>query len=63
MGEKYWVFTFLFAKSSKENIEDDELKSFKDLANLYAKKNDDAIQKELDAKELLEICNEEKIQK
>jgi hypothetical protein len=55
-GGKYWVYVYLYAKKDRENIEEDELKAFRELADLYAKKIDAEIQKELDSKELVEIC-------
>jgi len=57
-GRRYWVYTYLFAKKDRVNIEDDELKAFRKLADLYAAKTDVEIGKELGAKELVEICND-----
>lgn len=57
-GGRYLVYTYLFAKKDRENIEDDELKAFRKLADLYKNKTDVEIDKELMSKELLEICNE-----
>lgn len=58
-GKKYWVYAYLFAKKDRENIDDDELVAFRDLAYLYAAKSDEDITKELEAKELMEICHEQ----
>lgn len=55
-GQRYWVYAYLFAKKDRANIEDDELKAFRKLADLYARKTDVEIEKELRAKELVEIC-------
>jgi hypothetical protein len=55
-GRRYWVFAYLFAKKDRANIEDDELRAFRKLADLYATKTDVEIGKELEAKELVEIC-------
>jgi len=60
-SRKNWVYTYLFAKKDRENIENDELAAFRDLADLYAKKTDAEIDKELKSKELLEIQHEDKI--
>ena len=60
-GGKYWVYAYLFAKKDRANIEDDELAAFRDLADLYAKKTDEETQRELESKELLEICHEDKV--
>jgi hypothetical protein len=57
-GRRYWVYAYLFAKKDRANIEDDELKAFRKLADLYAAKTDIEIGKELEVKELVEICND-----
>lgn len=57
-GGRYWVYTYLFAKQDRPNIEEDELFAFRALAALYAKKTDAEIAKERELKELLEICDE-----
>jgi hypothetical protein len=59
-GRSYWVYAYLFAKKDRENIEDDELDASRDLADLYAAKSGEDIAKELAAKELVEICHEQK---
>ncbi|WP_212377125.1 type II toxin-antitoxin system RelE/ParE family toxin [Acetobacter persici] len=59
-GRKYWVYAYLFAKKDRENIEDDELDAFRDLADVYATKSAEDLAKELVAKELVEICHEQK---
>jgi hypothetical protein len=55
-GRRYWVYAYLFAKTDRANIEGDELKAFRKLADLYAAKTDIEIGKELETKELVEIC-------
>jgi hypothetical protein len=62
-GGRYWVYAALFSKKDRANIEDDELDVLRGLADLYKDKTDDDIQKELNSKKLVEICNGEKIQK
>ena len=57
-GGKYWVYSYLFAKKDRENIDEKELADFRDLADLYANKTDADIQKELNGKKLEEICND-----
>jgi hypothetical protein len=57
-GKRYWVYVYLFAKQDRANIEDDELAGFRALANLYARKTDADIAKELEIKELVEICHD-----
>ena len=56
-GRRYWVYAYLFAKKDRANIDDDELRAFRKLADLYSGKTDVEIAKELKAKELVEICN------
>ena len=56
-GRRYWVYAYLLAKKDRANIEDDELKAFRKLAELYAAKTDVEIGKELECKELVEICH------
>lgn len=57
-GRRYWVYAYLFAKQDRANIEDDELSAFRALADLYARKSDLEIDRELRAKELMEICHD-----
>src|SRR5271170_5464276 len=52
-GRRYWVYAYLFAKQDRANIDQDELRAFRKLANLYAAKTDVEIEKELKAKELV----------
>lgn len=56
-GRRYWVYAYLFAKKDRANIDEDELRAFRKLADLYSEKTDVEIEKELKAKELMEICN------
>lgn len=58
-GRVHWVYAYLFAKKDRANIDDAELRAFRELADLYARKSDGDIAKELDAGELMEICNDE----
>jgi hypothetical protein len=50
------VFAYLFAKKDRANIEDNELRSFRAVAELYARKTDAEIAKELKLNEVVEIC-------
>ena len=59
-GRKVWVYAYLFAKKDRDNIEEDELDAFRDLASLYVSKSNQDITRELDYKELVEICHEQK---
>jgi hypothetical protein len=58
-GGRYWVYAYLFAKQDRANIEDDELVAFRQLAALYARKTAADIAREMQFKELVEICHEE----
>jgi hypothetical protein len=57
-GRRYWVYAYLFAKKDRANIDESELMAFRKLADLYARKTDVEIAKELEAKELVEICHD-----
>lgn len=57
-GRRCWVFTYLFAKQDRANIDDRELAAFRDLADLYARKTGLDIAKETRLGELMEICHE-----
>jgi hypothetical protein len=57
-GGRYWVYAYLFAKKDMANIREDELVDFRALAALYARKKDIDITKELQFKELVEICHD-----
>jgi hypothetical protein len=61
-GRQYWVYAYLFAKQDRSNIEDDELVSFRALAGLYARKTENDLAKEVQLKELVEICHENQSQ-
>jgi hypothetical protein len=62
-GRTYWMYAYLFAKKDRDNIDDGELSAFRDLADLYAAKTDAEIAIELEARELVEICHDDQIQK
>jgi hypothetical protein len=61
-GGRYWVYAYLFAKQDRANISVGELVVFRDFAGLYARKTDADIAKELELKELVEICHDKKSQ-
>jgi hypothetical protein len=58
-GGRYWVYTYLFAKNDRANIDDDELANLRAVAALYARKTDADIAKEILFKELTEICHDQ----
>jgi len=55
-GRQYWVYAYLFAKKGRANIDEDELVSFRALVGLYARKTAEDLAKEVQLKELVEIC-------
>ena len=57
-GGRYWIYTYLFAKKDRGNIESDELAEFKKLATLYSHQTDAIIDAEIKNGSLLEICND-----
>jgi hypothetical protein len=59
-GGNRWIYTYLFAKKDRDNIDDDELKEFRKLAEGYAAATNEVIEKALANKDLVEICNEHK---
>ena len=56
-GGRYWVYQFLFAKKDRDNIADDELAAFKQLARHYALLNDEQLDQMLKIREFMEICH------
>jgi hypothetical protein len=55
-GRRHWVYAYLFAKKDRANIEQDELASFRALAGRYARETDEDFDKEVQLKELVQIC-------
>jgi hypothetical protein len=54
---EFWVFSYLFAKKDRANIEDDELQAFRKLAEIYRRKTKEELGTEIKTGALLEICN------
>lgn len=54
---EFWVFTYLFAKKDRANIDEDELGAFRKLAELYRRKSASDLEKEIASGALMEICN------
>lgn len=54
---KFWIYTYLFAKKDRQNIDVAELAEFKKLAKLYSRQPDSIIDTEIKNGDLLEICN------
>ncbi|MFA6063485.1 MAG: type II toxin-antitoxin system RelE/ParE family toxin [Gallionella sp.] len=59
-GRYCWVFEYLFAKKDRDNIDNNELSAFRDLAKGYAGLADEQIARLIQNQQLEEICNEHK---
>ena len=59
-GGKYWIYEYLFAKKDRANIEDDELRAFRLLADSYAGLTAFQISQLLVNGDFVEICHDEK---
>lgn len=59
-GGKHWVYQYLFAKNDRENIDDNELEYFRELAKGYAGLTDEQVNKLVKDKEFTEVVYEEK---
>ncbi|WP_165185085.1 type II toxin-antitoxin system RelE/ParE family toxin [Caulobacter soli] len=55
-GQRYWIYEYLFAKKDRANIEDDELKGFRELAKAYATLQPAQLDELLGDGDLIEIC-------
>ena len=58
----YWVYEFLFAKNKMDNIGNDELVEFKNLAKAYANLSEAQVAKLLKNKDWVDISDEYKKQ-
>ncbi len=56
----WWIFEYLFAKNDRENIAEDELLQFRELAKACAKLNEKQIQQLIDGNDFVEICRGDK---
>jgi hypothetical protein len=56
-GGQYWIYTYLFAKKDRSNIDADELAEFKKLAALYSRQTDETINTQIKNGDLVEICH------
>ena len=57
-GRDYWVYEYLFAKKDRDNIEEDELSAFRDLAKSYARLTDEQIARLVRSRQFEEICDD-----
>jgi len=58
-GGQYWVYEYLFAKKDRDNIADDELVAFRKLAKTYAVLTTQEVNRLMQNKSWMEICNED----
>lgn len=61
-GGRNWVFTYLFAKRDRANIDADELTGFKKLAQAYSQMTDGQIAAALREGDLQELSDAQQIQ-
>lgn len=59
-GGRDWVYTYLFAKKDRANIEKDELLAFRQLAKSYAGLTEIQLSELLTNGDFVEICHDEK---
>lgn len=59
-GGKCWIYEYLFAKKDRANIEDDELRAFRLLANSYAGLTAFQISQLIVNGDFVEICHDQK---
>ena len=57
-GGQYWVYEYLFAKRDRDNIDDNELVAFRQLAKSYATLSSRQIAQMVRNGDLTEICIE-----
>ena len=58
-GGRHWVFAYLFAKTDRANIDEDELADFKRLAQAYERMTDSELVSALRQGDLRELRDEE----
>jgi hypothetical protein len=57
-GGAFWVYEYLFAKKDRANIDDAELKGFRQLAKAYAGLTTGQVEALVKDKDWIEICRE-----
>lgn len=58
-GKRYWVYEYLFAKKDRENIEDNELLTFRSLAKSYAGLTGKQLEQLIQDGDFVEICHDD----
>jgi hypothetical protein len=57
-ARSFWVYEYLFAKKDRDNIEEDELLAFRQLAKGYANVTEVQLTALLSTKHFVEICHD-----
>jgi hypothetical protein len=57
---RLWIFEYVFAKKDRDNIDDDELVAFRQLAKSYELLSDQQLTRLLRNGDLMEICDDDK---
>lgn len=57
-GGKNWIYTFLFAKQDQANLSESELEGFRELAKHYSLISNDALNRLITVRELVEMCHD-----
>jgi len=61
-GGAFWVYSYLFAKKDRDNIDDGELRAFRDLAKIYAGMTGSQVEAQIDDGHWIEIKQPDKDQ-
>ena len=61
-GGAFWVYSYLFAKKDRDNIDDGEVKAFRDLAKIYAGMSESQAEAQIDDGHWIEIKQPDKDQ-
>jgi len=59
-GGRLWVYIYLFAKQDRDNIDDNELITFRELAKAYESLTAPQLDRLLQDNDIMEICNGER---
>ncbi|WP_343553835.1 type II toxin-antitoxin system RelE/ParE family toxin [Pantoea sp.] len=58
-GGKNWIYAFLFAKQDQANLSDSELEGFRELAKHYSLISNEALNRLIAVRELVEMCHDQ----
>jgi hypothetical protein len=59
---RFWVYAYLFSKQDRDNIDDDELTAFRQLAKSYATLNEQQTAQLVHNGDFMEICHDDETQ-